>query len=95
MPGEEAAPEPRAVHNQVLRTLKEEGEMDSLRRDEGPGGQLANERYSKRKPPAEGEGEGEKKEQDEAPVGVKVAKAVGKKVAEGVEQTVEATVVGG
>lgn len=45
-PGAEAAPNPKEVHSNVLRTLKKEGEMDSLRRGEGPGGQLANERYT-------------------------------------------------
>lgn len=48
-PGAEASPCPNEVHSEVLRTLKEEGEMDSLRRVDGPGGQLANERYTRPK----------------------------------------------
>jgi hypothetical protein len=48
-PGAEASPCPKEIHSNVLRTLKEEGEMDSLRRVGGPGGQLANERYTRPK----------------------------------------------
>jgi len=48
-PGAEDLLCPEEVHNNVLRTLKEEGEMDSLRRVDGPGGQLANERYMRPK----------------------------------------------
>ena len=53
-PGAEASPNPKEVHSNVLRTLKDEGEMDSLRRGDGPGGQLANERYT---PPNKNENE--------------------------------------
>ncbi|TFJ82528.1 hypothetical protein NSK_006158 [Nannochloropsis salina CCMP1776] len=39
----------KEVHSKILRALKEEGEMDSLRRTNHPGGQLANERFTRSK----------------------------------------------
>lgn len=79
---------------QVMRRLKEQGELEELRDEDGPGGEaLPDTVRAEEMEEATGKGKGKGKGLEKEDVAVAAAKAAGKGIAASVDATVEATVV--